>query len=400
MRASAVTLLLATAGLVLMAGRDPVAQVDPRSLPLLDPAVFDELTEASFTYDWHDGAGGDISYGGGALGVSEDGNFLYISCARDDSGIAKLEIPADGERAPVVAPCRGPVRTTMSVIHPDPTAFRPMLGGVLEQDGRICVSAYISYDADGGARLSHWCGRSLTSLDGPFAGTVSPGLVGGPMVPVPKEWREALGGPALTSLYLRSIVSRSSFGFTASVFDPATATRSPIDMQMLVGCPNSEEACHTYGSPTSNDYNGSELSGGYFIAPGTRTLVAIERESSGPTCYGYATRFQTLQGQPYKDAVYCYSLSDPLDIKGPKGYPYRLVAKLYDLNDLAAVHAGEKAPWDFRQYATIDMPASSPSEFVTSGAFNPIRGEHYLLRNVGGGENTVYIYRGFPTVTP
>jgi hypothetical protein len=129
--------------------------------------------------------------------------------------------------------------------------------------------------------------------------------------------------------------------------------------------------------------------------PGTRTLVVIERESSGPTCYGYATRTPAEHGQPYLDAVKCYSLSDPLDQKGPKGYPYRLVAKLYDVNDLVAVKQGSKKPWDIRQYATLDLPGSNPGEYVTSGAYNPVRGEFYLLRYTGGGVNTVYVYSGF-----
>jgi hypothetical protein len=106
-----------------------------------------------------------------------------------------------------------------------------------------------------------------------------------------------------------------------------------------------------------------------------------------------------LHARPYpspEGVVYCYSLSDPLNVKGPKGYPYRLVAKLYDLADLVDVRNGHKAPWDIRQYATVDLPGSSAGEHVTSGAYNPVRNEYYLLRFVGGGVNTVHIYRGFP----
>jgi hypothetical protein len=81
--------------------------------------------------------------------------------------------------------------------------------------------------------------------------------------------------------------------------------------------------------------------------------------------------------------------------KGPKGYPYRLVAKLYDLSELVQVREGSKQPWDIRQYATVDLPGSSPGEFVMSGAYNYVRNEFYLIRHVGGGANTVYVYRGF-----
>jgi hypothetical protein len=370
------------------------AQPDPRTLPLLPPSVFSSLGQSTFTFDWSDGAGGNLSYGGGAIGVSEDGNFLYISCVQDNAGIAKLEIPRGGGMARVVAPCTGPNAAEIAKIHPDPSAFRPMLGGVLELNGRMTVTGYISYDANGGTTASHWGGPTLASLSGPFRGTVAPGMVKSQMAPIPQEWRALLGGPALSSAGYTSIISRASYGASVSVFDPAAVTGNNFPMTMLLGCPHSVVSCITYGTPTSNDYNGSELSGGFFIVPGTRTLAVIERESSGPTCYGYATRNAAQHGQPYLDAVYCYSLSDPIDTKGPKGYPYRLVAKLYDLNELVAVKQGLKKPWDIRQYATVDMPGSAPNEYITSGAYNPVRGEFYLLRFAGAGVSTVDVYGG------
>ncbi len=386
------TTLVVLLGLVGLASSS-FAQSDPRALPTANLAGV--RTAGTWTYDWPDGAGGDLSFGGGALGVSEDGRYLYVSCVQDHSGIAKLEIPAAGGRARVVSPCLGPTRAEIAKIHPDPNAFRPMLGGVLELNGRITVTGYISYDATGQTFASHWSGPSLSNLAGPFAGSVLPGMVKGQMASVPQEWRGLLGGPAMSSAGYTSIISRASYGAAVSVFDPAAITGNGFPMTMLLGCPHSVVSCITYGTSTSNDYNGSELSGGFFIVPGTRTLVVIERESSGPTCYGYATRTQAEHGQPYLDAVKCYSLTDPLDQKGPKGYPYRLVAKLYDVNDLVAVKQGSKKPWDIRQYATLDLPGSNPGEYVTSGAYNPVRGEFYLLRYTGGGVNTVYVYSGF-----
>ncbi|MEZ5291479.1 MAG: fibronectin type III domain-containing protein [Vicinamibacterales bacterium] len=369
------------------------AQPDPRTLPTANLAGVKVL--GTFTLDWPDGAGGDLSYGGGAVGVSEDGKYLYWSCLTDDHGIAKLEIPALGGRAKVVQACKGPDRAEISKVHPDPSAYRPQLGGVLEMNGRVVVTGYITYDANGGTLYSHWAGSSLGALSGPFAGSVSPGMVKSEMAPVPPEWRAMLGGPAISSAGYTSIISRASYGASVSVFDPAQVTANGFPMKMLLGCPHSIPSCITYGTPTSNNYNGSELSGGVFIVPGTRTLVQVERESSGPTCYGYTTHDPALHGQPYLDAVYCYSLSDPLNQKGPKGYPYRLVAKLYDLNELVLVKQGQKNPWDIRQYATVDLPGSSAGEFVKAGAYNPVRGEYYLIRYTGGGVNTVYVYSGF-----
>jgi hypothetical protein len=216
------------------------------------------------------------------------------------------------------------------------------------------------------------------------------------MAPVPPEWRPLLGGPALSSAGYTSIISRASYGASVSVFDPAdVGVKNPIPMTMLLGCPHAIASCITYGTPTSNDFNGSELSGGFFVVPGSRTLAVIEREASGPTCYGYATRDPAMHGLDHPgpdDARWCYSLSDPLTDKGPKGYPYRLVAKLYDMSELVDVRLGRKQPWDIRQYATVDLPGSSPGEFVSSGAYNYVRNEFYLIRYVGGGVNRVYVY--------
>ncbi|MGE0813762.1 MAG: hypothetical protein AB7O93_10480 [Vicinamibacterales bacterium] len=182
----------------------------------------------SFLVPSDDGAGTNISYGGGAIDVSEDGNYLYLSCQQDDNGIAKLEIPPPGGLARVVAPCLGPRRADIAKVHPDLSAWRPVLGGVLELNGRITVTGFIIYDANGAATASHWSGPSLTQLSGPFAGTVKPGLVKSQMIAVPQEWRALVGGPAMSSAGYSSIVSRSSYGAAATVFDPADVTHDQV----------------------------------------------------------------------------------------------------------------------------------------------------------------------------
>jgi hypothetical protein len=390
----------------LLSTAPPPSGGSPLTFPLFDPSSINY--KGSFRYDWPDGAGGDISYGGSALGVSEDGRFLYVACnGNTNMGIAKLEIPAIGATARVVEPCRGPNAASFAALLPSQDGGSRRLGGVLEQGGRITVTGYWTYDSTGATLASHWSGPSLSQLSGPFAGAwpggtsaaslnlKSPGFIKDHIAPVPAEWQAVLGGPALSSAGYTSIISRASYGASVSVFDPAAVNRNGFPITMLLGCPHAVASCITYGTATSNNYNGSELSGGFFIIPGTRTLAAIEREASGPTCYGYATRDQSKHGQSYLDAVYCYSLSDPLDQKGPKGYPYRLVAKFYDLKDLVDVKEGRKNPWDIRQYQTFDMPSSSASEFVSTGAFNPVTGDYYMLRHVGGGLNTVHVYSGF-----
>ncbi len=389
------------------------AQTSPLSLPLFNGSTI--TYKGSWTFPDQDGAGGWLSHGGEAFGVSEDGKYVYVACQRGlpQKGIAKLEIPGLGGVAKVVAPCQGPNDAAIEKILPGPwDAGQKMLGGVLEQGGRIVVSAYGSYDANDTAIASHWSGSSLTSLSGPFKGAVSTGLVKSYMGPIPTEWRSLLGGPAFAMSGYTSIISRQSTGATFTVFDPATITSNGFPMKMLLGCPFKEStSCQTWTNwgPSNNNFQGAEMAGGGFIIPGTRTFAAIEREASGMIPvggtvpyegYGYPTSDINLHGKPYpspEGVIYIYSLSDPV-YKGNKGYPYRLVAKLYDLADLVAVNQGTKDYKTIKQYATVDMPASTPSESIEAGAYNPVTGDYYLIRSFApnsSGRMTVHVYGGF-----
>ncbi|MGE0813761.1 MAG: hypothetical protein AB7O93_10475 [Vicinamibacterales bacterium] len=63
------------------------------------------------------------------------------------------------------------------------------------------------------------------------------------------------------------------------------------------------------------------------------------------------------------------------------------------MRELVAVKRGLKQPWDIKQYATVDMPGSGPGELVTGGAWNPVRGEYYLVRYLpAGGPGVIYVY--------
>lgn len=386
---------------------------DPRTNPRFN--MNSVYAKGSFTYHWSDGAGGDISYGSGALGVSEDGNYLYISCntVNAQRGIAKLRIPAIGQQAQIVAPCQGPNFTELLKILPSNDGGSLQIGGVLEQGGRMVVTGFASYDASNVTRASHWSGPSLTNLtgpwrgkfvSGPFTNQTHTGLVKSQIGAIPPEWRPLLGGPAFSTSGYTSIISRQSCGASFSVFDPTNVTANDFSMNLLLSCPAWISGCNSWTSwgPSTNDYQGAELSGGAFIVPGTRTLVVIEREGSGGDCYGYTTANPALHGQSYpspEGVRYCYSLSDPLNEKGNKAYPYRLVAKNYDLNELYEVATGSRTPWSVKQYETIDLPGSSASEFVSGGAFNPVRGEYYLIRGTGGAVLSVHVYGGFNAQT-
>lgn len=90
---------LMTIGLVVLAIASAAgAQTNPLTLPLADLSAV--RAAGSWTFDWPDGAGGDLSYGPGAIGVSEDGKSVYLGCNLVTlGGVAKLTIPALGGRA-------------------------------------------------------------------------------------------------------------------------------------------------------------------------------------------------------------------------------------------------------------------------------------------------------------
>lgn len=397
------------------------AQADPCSGSSTGPCAFPRASLSVSAlgyvyYNWPDGAGNDISYGASALGVSEDGSTLYIACNVTNAvrGIAKIAVPSIGGTGTVVDSCKGPNYTAITAIMPGPwDAGQALLGGVVEVGGRVVVSAYGSYDANAAAIASHWSGTSLSSLSGPFIGTVSPGMVKGQMGVIPAEWRSLLGGSAYSVSGYTSIISRQSYGPSFTVFDPTTVTANNFPMTQLLGCPHSQTSCSskwTAWGPSSTDFQGAELAAGTFIVPGTRTLVVVEREGrgtippSGGTTryegYGYTTTNIALHGEPYdvnpaEGVRWLYSLSDPLASKGNKAWPYYLAAKLYDLKDLYDVKQGTKNMWDVQPYNVVELPGTTDNQFAVNGTYDINTDRLYLAESAGGGLNALRVYTGF-----
>lgn len=377
-----------------------------------------------FSVPGNDRQGNFINYGGGAVAVSEDGNTLYLSCwvnatntAPIKGTVAKVAIPAIGALGTLVDDCKGLSQNDLVKMSGDPNAYFPFLSGLLEQGGRLVASGMISYDAANITQRNFWSGASPTTLaaNGPWRAAdagfsesapeqVKPGMSRHNIGAIPPALRQYFGGhTAFSTAGYSSIVARSSTSAYAAVFTPG-ATSDRFQARMVVGCPDAIAKCRTYGTPQSLvTYNGSEQAGGIFVIPGTRTALMPTREALGPTCYGYATRNQADHGKPYLDAVYCYSLSDPPNQKGPMGFPYRLVGKLYDLADWANVYAGKAKPWDAADpYDVITLPGSSDNfafGYHGTGAWNAVRGEYYLTQELypnGSGGANIKVIGGFP----
>ena len=113
-------------------------------------------------------------------------------------------------------------------------------------------------------------------------------------------------------------------------------------------------------------YGGTTQINGLAIIAGTRTALYFGRNGMGPFCYGNGTSDQSLAGTIGPDnEVYCYDPSSTA--KGQHAYPYQYQIWAYDLNDLAAVKAGTKQPWDVAPYGVWPFALPTPEPMVRIG---------------------------------
>jgi hypothetical protein len=368
--------LALVAGVLLSAA--VLAQPGPQQQPLVRAEHLVYL--GSFRLPTTDGTNraaeqSSLHYGGMALGIGPNGQSLYYGCHTWHSMLAQVTIPEIGGTAAIMSPST-PIRN-LAAIDPDRSETKT-LGGSLAWNGRTVVSAYTFYDGSGNATASHFAGRSLAELNGPSRlSGASPGMVGGYMGEIPREWRALLGGPALTGLCCTAIISRSSYGPAVSVFDPdQVGGQNPVPSTLLVGYP---EGHATLGAWNGNGplFNGATQIGGVAFPAGTRSVLFIGRH--GDTfCYG--------------EGAVC---RDPTDAsKGNHAYPYRHQVWAYDASDLVAVKQGAKKPWDVRPYATWTLTdISTNGEARMSGvAYDPLSRRIYVTAERGSATPRVHVY--------
>lgn len=399
------------------------AVVDPTALPRFDPAPI--TYQGKFQIPGRDSQGNLIAYGAGASGFSEDGTQMYVACHSLAGPVANYDargriwvgtIPAPGGISQEIAPCTGLPDSELVKISGVAGMQSPLVGSVIQKDGRFCLGGYITYDASGqNPRKTWWCGPSLSNLSGPIEGSVRNGLVTGGTSHT-GVWATLLGGDIGANAQYSSIISRSSYGSSFTTFWSKDVGTTGFPMNFLLGCPSNDPStgaalpqCTTrfteFTPPDLTTYNGPEKIGATFIVPNTRTLIVVLREAKGEMCYGYATTDKTLHGTIYpgpEGVHYCYSLSGNPTQKGMHGYPYVHAAVLFDLNDLVAVKNGTKKPWEVVPYATYEMPNSTDDfdvGYTGTGAFNRFTGQYFLFREAypnGQGGADVEMWAGWP----
>jgi hypothetical protein len=309
--------------------------------------------------------GESFSYGGQTLAYNPVANTLFVGSLH--SKVAEVSIPspaktARAEELPVasiVQPFRDPTDGRLRDIAEDGV----ILDGLLVHDGRLYGTGLIYYDAANSQRLSHF-GRSL-DLARPditrmhqVGETGMAGFVAGYMATVPAEWRAALGGPAVTGQCCVSIIGRTSFGPGLFAWNPADlGRRDPVPATPLLYYPQQHATLGPWDG--ANDiFGGTTQVAGVAIIDGTTTVLFAGRNGMGPFCYGEGTSDARKASEPGPNGQkYCY---DPTSTdKGQHAFPYRLQFWAYDVNDLAAVRAGDRKPWDVRPYAVwpFELPA-------------------------------------------
>ena len=396
----------------LLANRGVAQSPDPSTLPRLEQA--DLVNVGGFKVPDTE-ANGHFNYGGGVMAFHPDGPSLLLT---NWGRAAQITIPTPVLSGSISALPRASYVKPFVVVL---TAERAVgagrvkadtLGGLLVHDGRLYGTAYVYYDGNNTQERSHFS-HSLDLTDAAsFRGwsqvwsAKSAGFVGGPMTPIPPEWQAKLGGTAITGLCCVPIVSRTSFGPAAFAFDPTKIGQPKVPASPLVYYPSDHPNLGSW-SGSNPIYGGTTLMGGSVIVPGTRTMLFFGSNGVGPNCYGLGTHNKAAHN-PAKEI--CYDPVNPADEKGSHAYPYKYQVWAYDLNDLAAVKAGRKRPWDVKPYGVwpIDLPITHGFQVrFSSVAINPATGRIYAaqykgeIHADGGGQPVIWNFDPrIPAPTP
>lgn len=257
--------------------------------------------------------------------------------------------------------------------------------GILVYGNRLYGTGSIFYDANNVQTVSHFA-RSEQLNQASFSGwsqvwePEKSGFVSGFMALVPQEWQAALGGPAITGQFGIPIAWRTSWGPSAFAFDPTLVGSGTVPATPLLYY-SSEHPTLGHWSGSNPTYGANAQAGGVAIIAGTRTILYFGRNGMGPYCYGNGTSNQSLVGTVGPDgAHYCY---DPTSTdKGQHAYPYRYQIWAYDLNELAAVKAGQKNPWEVVPYGVwpFELPTPEPSIRISGVGYDSASQTIYLVQ--------------------
>jgi hypothetical protein len=394
-------------------GSAPVAASGPTSdLPLVHPA--DLVYQGAFRVPEGDAGGearlGGYSYGGTAIAYDPDRDGLFMVGHDHYQRVGEISIPAPVPADTLEALDAASVIQGLTDVGEghladigeggEPyTDDSVKIGGLMAWEGRLIGAVYGYYDAASRARSSHFSSGRDLSTQGDFrgmftVGTQNPGFVGGYMTPIPQAWRATLGGSALTGNCCLSIIARTSFGPTATAFDPSdVGTTDPAPATLLVGYPADHPTLGEWGNTETvdPDFNMGTQVTGIAFPEGTRSVLFFGRQGLGVPCYGAGTDDPSLDRTPIEpgsSVVYC--LDRASHSKGTHAYPYASYVWAYDASELALVRAGQKQPWEVQPYATwsLDLPFATEGRNLGGAAYDPLTRRLFLSQECadpGGG---------------
>ena len=354
-------------------------------LPLLTPADLTYI--GAFHVPNQDGDGNSLGYSGHALGYYPANHSLFFGGHDWYQLLCEIGIPAEinlTQTAAILQDCTDVTEGHLDSI--DDGSIK--LGGTLVYNGRLLVSAYSYYDADGSQSVSHFTSSldlgSGGDLGGPYAVGDWAGIVSGYMGLVPPEWQAALGGPAFTGNCCLSIISRTSYGPALSIFDPdSVGSVQPAPAKSLLNYPSSHPLAAW--DATSPLFNGSTQIRGAAFPPGSRSVLFFGRQGVGEFCYG--------GGEECGDPTSIY--------QGTHAYPYVHQVWAYDALELQAVRDGLKEPWEVQPYALwrLEDMDSTGSATLAGATYDPASGRVYLTEAYGE-QPVVHVYELTVPQTP
>ena len=265
-------------------------------------------------------------------------------------------------------------------------------------NNRLIVSGSTSYDADATQVNTHGVSGFNFSVTNDFNGwyrfdpstAANPRSLGGYMTNIPPEWQSAFGGPALTGYCCLSIISCSSAGPAATVFNPDdVGVKNPIPGKTVLFYPLSNPLASV--STQNNLFNLATKMGGIAFPPGSRSVLFFGAQGTGPYCYGCGI----TQGASCTSDCGLGCCIDPANgSEGTHAYPYRHQVWAYDANDLLAVKNATKEVWGPRPYAiwALSDMNSSGSATISGAVYDSATGNLYITQNFGSNP-IVHVYQ-------
>lgn len=336
-----------------------------------------------------------LNYSEGPFTYDPDNHSIFIVGHRHHQNIAEFKLPAlvNSRTLSDLNMAAAPVQAFTSVLDrggATPQAI-DRIGGLALINGtggrELWVNAYEYYDAPGDNTLSTFVldtpgDLAAARAEAFFGFAGGAGHTSGWLSPVPNDWQAELGGSHLTGQSSGiPIISRTSVGPSAFVFDPATRISGEDTLATTPLLDFSLE--HPLAADLANETGKNKLWTHLsrvtygFIVPGTRSYLTVGHSGGHESgvCYKCTQNDGNLCGG------YC----------APDANDYYLYYWLWNMNDLLAVKKGEKASYDVRPYAYGELPSPFPAATgVGGGAFDTDTGHLYLTLQAADVEQGAY----------